>query len=1113
MPYDDRGDRYPRSRSQEGRWGRERDDRDRGDRYPEADLRRDPRDDRDRAGDRDLFRAKMEARTASVQQEPASQTKEVSPPPVAPSAPAFGAVPNRADGPPGAGGTGKAPPTAPRAFGERQAQAQELPNAPMGLSKSTISDGPSIPVGPRAQQQKGQRPSSKQWINPNLKKAPDSPKMMRGQSFQQPRPGAPRRDNAQVDHFMDERRPRSSDGKAGFDSMDTGNRRRSHHSAEPGEITSRSEDETPGKMEPNDRRTKLLDRDREARDGPRRPIAVPVAPVAPRLETEPRRAPKEPSRCKRKHPIVKAVRFAVPPKPQLVAADRDSESDDDEDLADYFKMQIEKTEAELNKLQRPKLPLEVVARFASMSHGAMVKILSEKEGLEEMLGEIPEGVTIPGGKEKSQSPVRAEGEAVRDAASEAVDIPEIAMGGADEATSKEAQDEAEAESRLAKLELKPEEMEVDGPSAEVPAAPKIELEATDDSATVDEPATAVPHFTSTDERVGQLPSAEQILPATHLAAPMETTEHGSKPLSPPSQVEDEGDEDETESEEETFIDASTVRQYMATPPIDSLPTLDVQPWDRDRDFLSSLGSDPSVDDYILSHLQKVHLEKTTEQKHDQEIYAESYIRYLEFTRSNDPVATKSRDKSRGHAADAGSPATPEAKPEGGRSARRFASERDLERVLQASMREEDERRERELRMQKEKYRGDKEAVIPNMYWNKEEKAAVQFLDTSGYVPVNKLVSAWKVLPPVNNFTQEEHELFEKRYLELPKQWGKVAEAIPNRDFGTCIQYYYLMKKTLNLKEKLKRQPKKRKRGGRGKQRSSALVSELGNAETEGDDNNNNSNNDNGENGENRRRPRRAAAPTWNFEQATESESGTPVGTPGRRGAAGASKGDQPEKVDGRRGRKKGAAKDKDKTPKPNQTLAAAPAPAGRSRSRSENKGPQNLEVHAGMSGDAHRLPTHFEQLQLQQLQQQQQQQQQQVQQQQQQVQQQQHQPAGIQPPFSVNQPHQLPVQAMDRPPPLVSSSIADVMAPPSLRPEPPPPPPPQPAMTTFNLGQTQPQPERKAPTQASSYWSVSESNDFPLLLKAFGSDWTAIAAHMGSKTAVMVCSASVPALS
>ncbi|KAJ4252932.1 hypothetical protein NW762_010838 [Fusarium torreyae] len=42
------------------------------------------------------------------------------------------------------------------------------------------------------------------------------------------------------------------------------------------------------------------------------------------------------------------------------------------------------------------------------------------------------------------------------------------------------------------------------------------------------------------------------------------------------------------------------------------------------------------------------------------------------------------------------------------------------------------------------------------------------------------------------------------------------------------------------------------------------------------------------------------------------------------------------------------------------------------------------------------------------------------------------------------------------------------------------------------------------PTKASSYWSVGESNDFPRLLRSFGNDWTAIAAHMSTKTPVMV---------
>ncbi|KAM3498288.1 hypothetical protein MY10362_008386 [Beauveria mimosiformis] len=41
-------------------------------------------------------------------------------------------------------------------------------------------------------------------------------------------------------------------------------------------------------------------------------------------------------------------------------------------------------------------------------------------------------------------------------------------------------------------------------------------------------------------------------------------------------------------------------------------------------------------------------------------------------------------------------------------------------------------------------------------------------------------------------------------------------------------------------------------------------------------------------------------------------------------------------------------------------------------------------------------------------------------------------------------------------------------------------------------------------SQVSSYWSVEESNDFPLLLAAFGSDWNTIANHMPYKNAIMV---------
>ena len=861
---------------------------------------------------------------------------------------------------------------------------------------------------------------------------------MRSQSFAQQRSVPFRPEGSQNERQTEDKRPRSSD--ANSDSPSGLERRvRSHHSAEPGEITSsKSEkDAYPSRrsvdqdMKPGGASTETT-----ARPGP-----------SPNLTAATRQDERKDGARKKKGPNVRVVKFSLPPKQ---APEQQSESDDDEDMADYFAMEIEKTEAELSKLEAPRLPMEVVARFGAMSHGAMVKILNEREGLTEMVGPIPDDIEMEDEQAAGQLVAsQRDGEIGSEA------IPQDGTIAEGDRANDEVTGRPGLVSAASDLKPKKEEMELDqdGKTAALPRGPSNEALTA---------AEGRPNILSADDgRVFSLqPPGLQ----------SETVEQGSKPPSTPSQIPDEED-DETESEDEGYLDTEAVRRYMSTPPLDTLPDFSGERWDKDADYLGALGTDAAVDSFIVDHLQKFHIEKSAEQTRDREIYSENYLNYLGFTRSSDPAAVKSRDKFSVAAPppDPTGVVTPEPKPEGRGTGRRFATERDLERVLQASMREDEERKEREQRVQKEKYRSEKEAVIPDMSWTEEDLEEARYIDRTGYVSQDRLVSAWQVLPPINNFTQEEAELFEKKYLELPKQWGKVAEVIEKRDFGTCIQYYYLMKKNLNLKEKLKKQPKRRKKGGSRKQRSSALVSELGNGEPETEDNT-----ETGENGE-RRRPRRAAAPTWGFEQPSlEPENGSSsAGTPGRRGASAAR--DKSDKIDGRKGRRK-TAKDKDgKLPKPNQTLAAAPGPGsatGRSRPSSRL---QNAEFPANMAPDAHRLPTQLEQPLA----------------------------AGIQPPFAV-QPHQAqqqPIQGLDRQP-LGATSMSDVMVAPSLRPEPPPPPP-QPAMSTFNLAQ--PQQDRKAPTQASSYWSVSESNDFPHLLRAFGSDWNAIAAHMGSKTAVMVC--------
>jgi hypothetical protein len=537
----------------------------------------------------------------------------------------------------------------------------------------------------------------------------------------------------------------------------------------------------------------------------------------------------------------------------------------------------------------------------------------------------------------------------------------------------------------------------------------------------------------------------------------------------PEQAEE--DDDDTEIEEVDHATLGDFRRYMPTPPLDELPDLALPPWQHSKAVRKAGQMPEALAEYILARMTDEHVVSMTEQANKKADYREKYEQYLRFTLSNDPVAVKSRNYlSNGTTTQASgkAAASAEDKREGGRRApTRFATELDLNLVIQQSIKEEKERKEREERARQEKYRSEKEAVIPDMYWHEEDRERVFYLDRSGYLPVEKLIDAWQVLPPINNFTDEEKALFEKAYLDFPKQWGKIAEEIPNRDFRACIQYYYSAKKELNLKAKLKKQPKKRKPKGR-KQKA---ASELGNPENETEAPEETI----GENGE-RRRPRRAAAPTWGYEQtpAVDSDGNTPAATParGRKNDSGA---DKPE---AKKRKPRGPAKDKgDKAAKAaQQVLAPTPAPGSkpnRSRSNSRVQNPAEwVQPQQVGPNDMGRLPTHFEMA-----------------------------PAGMQPPIPL--PVQQPALASpERMPMALNTTISEVMAPPSLRPEPPPPPANMPTFDSFPMGPTGG--DRRSQLQPSSYWSVSETTDFPNLLRSFGTDWQAIAHHMKTKTMVMV---------
>lgn len=1022
----------------------------------------------------------------------ASTTKAVTPP-IAPVPPAFGQAPTR---PAPAADAPKVPPTGPRALTEdrqdRPVSSGQAGGAtwapPSGPSKSI---SPTIPTGPRAQQmQKQPRPSSKQWINPALvgnkgtSKVPESPKVNRSQSFASPtsRPFSQRPESYSSRHNDDTRRPRSSGAGADGEGL------RPLRIPEPGDA--RIERGTQSARASIDRdmrnmswvspdmRTGGVDvSDRVSVASAISPTAVKtVSPTVSRALDQPDERPEDPMQedgeivddlpAKKKRRLnVPGVRYSLPPKaaPSIPTVDQSSDSDD-EDMGDWFDEQIAEAESKIQKLgdSAAAVPTEIVARYANITHEALVKIANEKEGLKEMLGQVPGDIVLP--TEKAVAPVAE-------------------MTGTAEIEKMEAQETAPAEVRNHTAEPdetatfigpepqpKVEEMDVDSAHVPIPTVEQPEPQDEQGDVAMEEAQMNGPEASvSESEPVvtnGVSAHDEQSLMPPVLAQPATTATNSPTPM-----LEEEDDSDvEVDS-----VTLELVRADMQTPPLEELPCYDVTPWQESKKAMKSMQSNAEVENYIAQALRNSTTFARADQDEKRMEYKANYEAYLRFTLSDDPVAVKSRDffnKANAPIDGIGPmPAGNESKSEG-RRAGRFATERDIERIMAQSLVEAKEKEERETRAEKLKHPKESEAVIPDMYWTDEDHKKELFYDMSGFLETEKLVANWQVLPPQANFTDEEAEQFEKAYLEFPKQWGKIAEQVPNRDFHACIQYYYLKKSTLNLKEKLKKQPKKRRKG-KTKARSSALAYELGNPDEHQDEST-----ETGENGE-RRRPRRAAAPTWDFEKPAESAEGTPAATPGGRRGPGPKTDANGEKVEKPRRQRK--PKDKEpKVPKTPQVLAPTPAQGGSrgARSRSNSKvPPAELLPTQNPTAEMGRVPLSFEPR---------------------------NSPLPTLPPSLVPVPGHSLNQV---------EKAAEIMAPPSLRPEP------IPAPLTSNVatfefgphtGITGPAVEterssRPTPASgASSYWSVVEQSEFTDLLRSFGTDWTAISQHMTTKTPTMV---------
>jgi hypothetical protein len=557
-----------------------------------------------------------------------------------------------------------------------------------------------------------------------------------------------------------------------------------------------------------------------------------------------------------------------------------------------------------------------------------------------------------------------------------------------------------------------------------------------------------------------------------------------------------GSQDEHEREEEL----EAVRRMMKTPPLSSLPKSNTGSFWDNADVFADLEIRPAqVEKRIRRHINITKDRRDSINENEGQIWALRYETYRRFTDySTDPDAIRSREKfaaSRAKAAaEAAAPhvsavASASAKPEGRRG--RFATERDFERVLKESEAEAREK-EQDERLARAKTASAKEATLPaqcdKQWWSENG-----FFDRSHRVPFKRSFALLEYGEPIDNFTPEESEIFEKVYLETPKNWSRVAEALDHRDFKACIQHYYLVKHSAKLKDKASSKKKRKGRGPAKRPKTHVMSAMVENNDNADDDQEN-------EISGNKRRPRRAAAPTFPIDaQAsapTESDVGTPVPTPGRK-SAGAPKAENGSES-GPAKKKVKVSRESKKQAKSNQLLAAAPVATGASR-RDDSPitpvpPPIPLETKlarnsvAAQNQNQNRFPPQFDgpsstsqshaiQPQL-----------------------------AFAPPVSSFTPAPVPAE---RQPPSMTGAF-EIMPQPHLSPQPHTP---QQQPLSYpsqeRVGSTTPlsfdtsQASRNNLT-TSSYWSVPEQNDFPALLRHFGTDWQGIARHMTSKTHIMV---------
>ncbi|KAG6873092.1 hypothetical protein C0995_003138 [Termitomyces sp. Mi166 len=118
------------------------------------------------------------------------------------------------------------------------------------------------------------------------------------------------------------------------------------------------------------------------------------------------------------------------------------------------------------------------------------------------------------------------------------------------------------------------------------------------------------------------------------------------------------------------------------------------------------------------------------------------------------------------------------------------------------------------------------ATIPNMISVTHGKVDYTYDDTNHRV--ENPAEYYGPRTGIDDWTEEEKKTFLDKFATHPKQFGMIADHLPNKTAAQCVDYYYLHKKKVIDFRKVISQyaPNKRKRGRTGKKKGNALLADI-----------------------------------------------------------------------------------------------------------------------------------------------------------------------------------------------------------------------------------------------------------------------------------------------